>query len=195
MTETALAELAPDVGVTAACQALGRPRATHYRHHRVSPVPPPVHGPPAPAKPQPRALTETERAQVRELPHSDRFADKAPAQAYAELLDEDTYVCSQRTMSRILAADGETRERRRQATHPAKVKPELCATAPNQVWSWDITKLRGPSKGCWYHLYVIIDIYAPLYARLAAGRGRVGRAGQAAGSPRPSPNNRWPAIG
>lgn len=137
MTEDALAELAPEVGVAAACQALGRPRATHYRHHRVSPPPGPAHGPPAPAKPQPRALSEAERQQVRELLHGDRFADKAPAQAYAELLDEGTYLCSQRTMYRILAADGQTGERRRQATHPAKVKPELCATGSNQVWSQD----------------------------------------------------------
>lgn len=160
MTGQALDDLAPDVGVTAACKALGRSRATHYRHHRVSPAPGPVHGPPAPAKPQPRALGQAERTQVRDLLNSDRFVDKAPAQTYAELLDEDTYLCSIRSMYRILAADGEVRERRRQATHPAKVKPELCATAPNEVWSWDITKLRGPSKGCWYQLYVVIDIYS-----------------------------------
>ncbi|MGH8898852.1 MAG: IS3 family transposase [Egibacteraceae bacterium] len=160
MTEQALAELAAQVGTAAACKAVGRARATHYRHHRVCPAPGPAHGPPAPAKPQPRALTETERAQVRELLHSERFVDKAPARTYAELLDEDVYVCSIRTMYRILTADGETRERRRQATHPAKVKPELCACRPNEVWSWDITKLHGASKGCWYHLYVIIDIYS-----------------------------------
>lgn len=149
MTEDALTELAPHVGTTLACRALGRPRATHYRRQRACPLPAPVLRPPASAKPQPRALTDKERAQVRDLLHSDRFVDKAPAQAYAELLDEDIYLCSISSMYRILAEDGETRERRRQATGPAKVKPELCATSPNEVWSWDITKLRGPTRGCW----------------------------------------------
>ena len=146
MTAEALAELAPLLGVRRACRAVGRPRATHYRRYRARPALGPVLGPPAPAKPQPRALTPEERAQVLQLLNSERFVDKAPAQAYAELLDEAIYLCSIRSMYRILADDGQVSERRRQATHPAKVKPELCADAPNQVWSWDITKLRGPTR-------------------------------------------------
>jgi putative transposase len=102
-------------------------------------------------------LTNGERTKVHGLLHSQRFVDKAPAQAYAELSDEGVYVCSIRTMYPILTGDGEVRGRRRQATHPAKVKPELSAVASNEVWLWDITR-RGASKGCWYRLYVIIDI-------------------------------------
>ena len=92
--------------------------------------------------------------------HSERFVDKAPAEVYATLLDEGTYLCSIATMYRMLRETGETGERRRQATHPATVKPELVATEPNQVWSWDITKLLGPAKWTYYYLYVIIDIYS-----------------------------------
>jgi putative transposase len=105
-----------------------------------------VHGPPAPPKPQPRALTPQERRRIIDVLHDDRFVDKAPAQIWAELLDEDTYLCSISSMYRILAGDGEVRERRRQATHPAATKPELVADEPNRVWSWDITKLLGPAK-------------------------------------------------
>ncbi|CAN5857701.1 hypothetical protein BH23ACT10_BH23ACT10_40550 [soil metagenome] len=159
MTDDAVAELAPVVGVAAACRAVGRPRVTHYRRHRTSPKPV-VYGPPTPPKPQPRALSDVERQQVRDTLHSDRFVDKAPAQVYAELLDEDRYLASISTMYRILRDDGEVGERRRQATHPAHVKPELIATKPNQCWSWDITKLLGPEKWTYYYLYVIIDIYS-----------------------------------
>ena len=92
--------------------------------------------------------------------HSDRFADLAPAETWAILLDEGIYLGSQSTFYRLLRAAGETRERRRQATHPAAVKPELLATGPNQVWSWDITKLHGPAKWTYYYLYVVLDIYS-----------------------------------
>jgi len=105
-------------------------------------------------------LTDVERRRVLEVLHELRFVDKAPRQVWAELLDEDVYLCSVSTMYRILAAQGETRERRRQATHPTTVKPELVATAPNQVWSWDISKLRGPEKWTYYYLYVVIDVYS-----------------------------------
>ena len=159
MTDDAVVELAPVVGTAAACRAVGRPRATHYRRHPVTPKPV-VHGPPTPRRRQPRALTDVERQQVLDVLHSDRFADKAPAQVYAELLDEDRYLASERTMYRLLAGEGEVGERRRQATHPAHVKPELVATRPNQCWSWDITKLLGPAKWTYYYLYVIIDIYS-----------------------------------
>lgn len=160
MTDEAMAELvATNVPVTRACAALGRPRATHYRQHPVT-AKPPRHGPPTPRKPQPRALSPDERQRVLDELHSERFVDKAPAQVWAELLDEDVYLCSISSMYRILTAEGETRERRRQATHPATVKPELVATAPNTVWSWDITKLRGPAKWTSYYLYVILDVYS-----------------------------------
>jgi putative transposase len=109
---------------------------------------------------QPRALSDAERAAVLEALHSERFADAAPATVYATLLDEGTYLCSESTMYRLLRERGETGDRRRQATHPAKVKPELVATRPNECWSWDITKLRGPAKWTYYYLYVILDIFS-----------------------------------
>ena len=104
--------------------------------------------------PQPRALSETERL------HHERFVDQAPASIYANLLDEGRYLCSVPTMYRVLRAEDEVRERRRQATHPATVKPELVATGPNEIWSWDITKLLGPAKWTYFHLYVVIDIFS-----------------------------------
>lgn len=156
--EDAVAELSPLVGVRAACAAVGRSRATHYRHHRVGP--PPAGKPVAAARAQPRALSAAERARVRQVLNSPRFVDVAPATVWATLLDEGRYLCSQSTMYRILREHGEVRERRRQATHPPRVKPELVAEGPNQCWSWDITKLLGPVKWTYYHLYVIIDIFS-----------------------------------
>jgi putative transposase len=159
--EAAVAELVPLVGIRAACAAVGRSRATHYRHHRVGPcAPPPAPRPRAEPRPQPRALTAGERAEVLDVLHSERFVDAAPAAVYATLLDEGRYLCSESTMYRILRERGEVRERRRQAVHPPRSRPELVATAPNHCWSWDITKLRGPAKWTYYHLYVIIDIYS-----------------------------------
>ena len=157
MVDQTIAELAPIVGTRAACAALGRSRATHYRRHRQSPPPP---RPQRVPKPQPRALTHTERAAVLGVLHEERFVDQAPATVYATLLDEGRYLCSVPTMYRVLHAADEVHERRRQARHPATVKPELVATAPNSVWSWDITKLLGPQKWTHFHLYVIIDIYS-----------------------------------
>jgi putative transposase len=157
MIDEAIAELTPLVGVRAACAATGRPQANHYRRHRQSP--PPVK-PVRERKAQPRALSPDERDTVRALLNSEPFADKAPATVYHELLDEGTYVASVATMYRILRAHGEVKERRRQAVHPARVKPELIAEVPNRVWSWDITKLRGPAKWSAFYLYVIIDIYS-----------------------------------
>jgi putative transposase len=118
--------------------------------HTVDPVRPRSH----------RRLSEAERQQVLNVLHSDRFADKSPAQVYAILLDEGIYYCSIRTMYRILEAHGEVRERRNQLRHPNYKKPELLAVAPNEVWSWDITKLRGPVKWTYYYLYVILDIFS-----------------------------------
>jgi putative transposase len=157
MVDQTIADLAPMVGLRAACAALGRARATYYRHHRHSPLPPRASRSP---RPQPRALSPTERAEVLGILHQERFVDQAPATIYATLLDEGRYVCSVPTMYRVLRAADEVHERRRQASHPATVKPELVAAAPNRVWSWDITKLLGPEKWTYYHLYVIIDIYS-----------------------------------
>lgn len=156
--EAAVGELVAVVGTRAACAAVGRARATHYRHHRL--------GPPRATKqrvaprPQPRALSAQERVEIRAVLNSERFVDAAPASVYATLLDEGRYLCSESSMYRILREHGEVGERRRQATHPPKVRPELLATGPNQCWSWDITKLLGPAKWTYYHLYVIIDIYS-----------------------------------
>jgi putative transposase len=154
VTSGAIAELAPRIGTRAACAAAGVPRASWYRRHRASPAPsrrPPV---PHRDRAQPRALAPAERQAIPGALHSPRFADLAPAEAWAILLDEGTYPGSQSTSCRLLRAAGETRERRRQAVHPAAVKPELLAAAPNQVWSWDITKLHGPAKWTYYYLSV-----------------------------------------
>jgi putative transposase len=159
MIDTAIGELTPLVGVRAACAAVGRPRASHYRRHRTSPAPPRLPRPEP--KPQPRALTQVERQQVLDLLHSDRFVDLSPAEVHAILLDEGRYLCSEATMYRLLrTTHGQVQERRRHATHPPQVKPELVADRPNQCWSWDITKLAGPAKWTYYYLYSIIDIYS-----------------------------------
>jgi putative transposase len=157
MTAEAIAELAPVVGVKAACRAVGLPRATHYRRHRTtSPAPKPDRI----AAPQPRALATAERAEVLRVLHSPDHVDEAPATVYAKLLDQGVYLASTSTMYRLLRSEGEVRERRRQAVHPAAKKPELIATRPNECWSWDISKLLGPAKWTWYYLYVVIDIWS-----------------------------------
>jgi len=150
-------ELSASVGVQAACRALGVARATLYRARR------PATGPRPMARPRPaprRALNAEQRQEVLALLHSSRFVDAAPAEIYATLLDEGRYLCSERTMYRLLQQAGEVRERRDQLRRPHYRRPELLATAPNQVWSWDITKLRGPVKGTYYCLYVILDIFS-----------------------------------
>jgi putative transposase len=141
--------------VTSLCSALGLPRSSLYRHRCAAPA-----KPRALREPSPRALNPAEKAAVRALLNSPRFEEAAPREVYATLLDEGEYYCSWRTMYRILAAHDEVRERRNQLRHPAYSKPELLATGPKQVWSWDITKLRGPSKGRHYYLYVILDIFS-----------------------------------
>ena len=160
MTDQAITAMAPRIGTRAACAAAGIAQATWYRRHRASPVPPRRAPVPHRERAQPRALSPAERAAILDVLHSERFADLAPAEVWAILLDEGTYLGSQSTFYRLLRAAGETRERRRQATHPAAVKPELLAVRPNQVWSWDITKLHGPAKWTYYYLYVILDIYS-----------------------------------
>jgi putative transposase len=157
MIDHAIGELVPLVGVKAACQAVGRPRGSHYRLHRTSPPP---HKREREASLQPRALSEVERKEVLRVLHDPDHVDEAPATVYAKLLDQGLYLASTSTMYRVLRAEGEVGERRRQATHPATVKPELLATRSNAVWSWDITKLLGPAKWTWFYLYVIIDIYS-----------------------------------
>jgi putative transposase len=160
MTDQAVAELAPRIGVRDACDAVGASHAGYYRRHRSSPAterPAPI---PHRDRPQPRALSAAEQQAILDVLHSDRFVDMSPAEVWATLLDEGVYLGSQSTFYRLLRHAGEVRERRAQATHPAKVKPELVAIGPNQVWSWDITKLLGPAKWTYYCLYVILDIYS-----------------------------------
>jgi putative transposase len=136
------------------------PQANWYRRHRASPAAAKPALVPHKERVQPRALTAAERKAILDALHSVRFADLAPDEVWAVLLDEGTYLGSVSTYYRVLREAGESRERRRQATHPAAVKPELVAAAPNQVYSWDITKLHGPAKWAYYHLYVILDIYS-----------------------------------
>jgi len=153
----AVTELAAVTSIAKACALLGKPRASHYRAQQ----PPP----PVPAQRQPRAspanaLTVAEQDAVITVLTSPRFCDKSVAQTWATLLDEGVYLASMSTMHRLLRLIGQSGDRRDQATHPAKSKPELMATRPGQVWSWDITKLRGPDRGVYYDLYVILDIYS-----------------------------------
>jgi putative transposase len=157
MIDQAVTELTPLVGVRAGCAAVGEAQARWYRRHRQSPMPPKPERVPAP---QPRALSEVERTELRAVLNSPEHVDEAPATVYAKLLDEGVYLASVPTMYRVLRAHGEVRERRRQATHPAAKKPELMADGPNEVWSWDITKLLGPQKWTYYYLYVILDIFS-----------------------------------
>ena len=160
MTDAAVAQLAPQIGLRAACTAVGAAQAGYYRRHRTSPAPPRPTPIPHRDRSQPRALTGHEQQAILDVLHSQRFVDAAPAHVWATLLDEGIYLGSISTFYRLLRQAGETQQRRRQASHPASVKPELVATAPNQVWSWDITKLRGPVKWTYYHLYVILDIFS-----------------------------------
>jgi len=149
-------ELGETVGVASACVALDVPRSSFYRCSSVRPPTPAEQPRPTPA----RALTAQERADVVGVLNSERFMDQPPRQVYATLIDEGTYMCSVRTMYRVLEAEGQVRERRDQLRHPTYRRPELVATAPNQVWSWDITKLLGPEKWTYFYLYVILDIFS-----------------------------------
>jgi putative transposase len=155
MIDCSVTEIEPLIGTAPACRALGASRASLYRRRR--PPEPPER---RPRQPPPRALSEPERARVLGELNSDRFVDCSPAQVWATLLDEGTYLASERTMYRLLAADGPVRERRDQLAHPAHAKPELLASSPNEVWTWDITKLKGPAKWTYFYLYVILDVYS-----------------------------------
>jgi transposase InsO family protein len=150
-------DLSQAVGKQAACEALGVARATFYRQQDTKVTGPGNNGRPAP----PLALTPVERKTVWNLLHGERFQDQAPYEVYATLLDEGQYHCSIRTRYRILAAaNGQVRERRKGHHRGTYQKPELLATGPNQVWSWDITKLKGPTKWTYFYLYVILDIFS-----------------------------------
>lgn len=146
---------APAMGTAPACVVLGLPRATLYRRRRPTAI-----TPPAPRPAPPRALDPVERQAVLETLHGERFLDQAPAQVHATLLDEGTYLCAPRTMYRLLDAAGEVKERRDQVRRAHFSAPELLATRPNEVWSWDITKLLGPAKWTYFYLYVILDIFS-----------------------------------
>ena len=150
----AAAELAQQAGVKPSCAALGVSRATLYRRQKPSTGRQQPHPRPA------RALSDDERQAVLDVLDSPRFADRAPAEVFATLLDEEKYLCSERSMYRLLAERAPVRERRNQLRHPEYAKPQLIATAPNQVWSWDITKLLGPAKWTYYYLYVLLDIFS-----------------------------------
>lgn len=145
-------QLSGKINVSAACQALGAPRSSFYRAKKTAKSA--THTTPL------RALNPAEKMEVREVLNSERFQDQAPREVYATLLDEGTYFCHWRTMYRILEESDEVRERRDQLRHPLYQKPELLATGPKQVWSWDITKLLGPVKWTYYYLYVILDIFS-----------------------------------
>lgn len=153
---SAAEELGKRAGVAPACRGLGVSRATLHRRRaaRVRPRPQ------QPRAASPRALDQAERQAVLDVLNDEKYCDLSPAAIWAMLLDDGTYLCSIRTMYRILEQNGEVRERRNVLRHPEYKKPELLATAPNQVWSWDITKLRGPVKWSYYYLYVILDIYS-----------------------------------
>jgi len=146
-------ELGPRLGIAPTCAALGLPRATYYRRRRPQSAP-------ALRPRSPRALSPDEHAAVLARLHEPRFVDLAPAEVYATLLDEGRYFCSERTMYRLLAAHDEVRERRNQRRHPQYAAPELLARRPNELWSWDITKLLGPAKWTYFYLYVMLDVFS-----------------------------------
>jgi len=155
MIEQTVEELTPHIGTLPACRVLGASPATIYRRRN------PPERPPRRPRPKPaRALSGQERAEVLAELHSERFVDSAPEQVWATLLEEDRYLASPRTMYRLLAGEGEVKERRNQLVHPAYTKPELLAQRPNELWSWDITKLLGPAKWTYFYLYVILDVFS-----------------------------------
>ena len=153
---TLLTQTPACVGIAKACHALGIARATYYRHSQT----PPAVSVPRPCRVPGRALTQAQQEQVWEHLHSERFRDKAPPQIVARLLDEGSYLCSVSTMYRLLRSRNEVHERRRQRPPSTASRPELLASGPNAVWSWDITKLKGPKKWSYYYLYVILDIFS-----------------------------------
>ena len=150
---TTVTEVGARLGIAPTCAALGLPRATYYRRRRPQSAA-------APRPRSPRALCPDEHAAVLARLHEPRFVDLAPAEVYATLLDEGEYLCSERTMYRVLAAHDEVRARRDHLRHPHYAAPELLATRPNELWSWDITKLLGPAKWTYFYLYVMLDVFS-----------------------------------
>lgn len=148
----AVQSIAPRLGVRTACQVLGLPRSSYYRSQQPKSI--------RAKRTSPRALTQEERETVRLVLNDERFQDFAPREVYASLLDEGQYLCHWRSMYRILQANREVRERRNQLRHPHYQKPELLATRPNELWSWDITRLLGPCKWTYFYLYVILDVFS-----------------------------------
>lgn len=155
-------ELAQVTGMREACRLLGIPRSTLYRIRQPEQEQPGTERPESSRQPRQsvRALSSAEREEVRDVLNSERFQDQSPRQVYATLLDEDEYLCHWRTMYRVLEEHDEVRERRNQLRHPAYDRPELLATAPNQLWSWDITRMRGPVTWSYYYLYVMLDVFS-----------------------------------
>jgi putative transposase len=151
---TLVSQVATVVGERQACEALGVPRAT-YRRRKA-----PLHSHPTRPRSGGRALSQADREAVLAALHEPRFADLAVPQVHAKLLEEGKYLCSLRTMYRILDAAGENRERRDIRRIANAIKPELLATKPNELWSWDITKLHGPTKWTYFYLYVILDVFS-----------------------------------
>ena len=183
-----IADVNDRLGVAPACAAMGLARSSFYRQQRPRPACTARRRPP-------RAFSPAERQTALAVLHEPRFVDRAPAQVYTQLLDEGRYVCSERTLYRILEAHQEVRERRDQLRYPVYHKPERLATAPNQVWSWDITKLLGPVKWTYYYLYVLLDIFSryvtgwllatqesAAWPRSSSRRPAVGRASRRANS-------------
>lgn len=157
MITPAVLLLAEQSSTAKACALLGKPRGSHYRDRRPVPLVPAQRSPRASP---PNALTVAEQDEIIAVLTSARFCDKSVAQTWATLLDEGVYLASRSTMHRLLRLIGQAGDRRNQAAHPARARPELMATKPGDVWSWDITKLRGPERGVYYDLYVILDIYS-----------------------------------
>jgi putative transposase len=145
----------PQIPITRACDALGVSRASLYRQTE-----PPILPSGEPRPPSPRRLSEAECEAILFALHSEEFVDQPPAETYAALLTRGVYLGSIRTMYRVLAASNEAVERRAQRSPMVHAKPMLEATGPNQVWTWDITKLRGPARGVFYCLYVVLDLYS-----------------------------------
>lgn len=149
---TTITHHGPVLGIALMCLALSVSRATYYRTLKSKPEPLP--------RRSTRRLPDCERRTVLNVLHQPRFVDLAPGEVYATLLDEGVYLCSERTMYRVLDENREVRERRNQLRHPKYAAPELLATESNQLWSWDITKLHGPAKWTYYYLYVILDVFS-----------------------------------
>jgi putative transposase len=169
----AIGVVSTDIPIVPLCRSLGVSRAAVYRRRR-----PRTQGPPRPRASSSRALAPAERQAVLDTLHSERFVDAAPMEVHATLLEEGTYLCSPRSMYRILTSNHEVRERRDHLRHPVYEKPELLATGPNQVWSWDITKLKGPRKWVYYYLYVLLDIYSRYVVGWMLAQSESGRLAQ-----------------